>query len=73
MMEAICSSEMSVPTRNTWHHIPQDGSLLNSLTGVGVLSHPDDANRSLALACSDALMHASLLCCLGAHQPKAYL
>jgi hypothetical protein len=27
MMEAICSSETSVLTRATWHHIPEDGIL----------------------------------------------
>jgi hypothetical protein len=29
MMEAICSSEMSVLTRATWHHIPEDCILHN--------------------------------------------
>jgi hypothetical protein len=27
MMEAICSSETSVLTRATWHHIPEDSIL----------------------------------------------
>jgi hypothetical protein len=27
MMEAILSSELSIPTRATWHHIPEDGIL----------------------------------------------
>jgi hypothetical protein len=27
MMEAICSSEMSVLTRATWHNSPEDGTL----------------------------------------------
>jgi hypothetical protein len=45
----------------------------NSLTGTGVFSRPDDASCSLALACFNALMYCSLLCCLGAYQPKTYL
>jgi hypothetical protein len=27
-VEAICSSEMSLHTRTTWHHIPEDSILL---------------------------------------------
>jgi hypothetical protein len=54
--------------------IPHDFmAVLNFLTGAGMLFCLDDANRSLALACSDGLMHASLLFCLGTHQPKTYL
>jgi hypothetical protein len=40
------------------------------LTGEGAFSRLDDASHSLALARFSALIHSSLLCCLGSHQPK---
>jgi hypothetical protein len=46
---------------------------INSLTGAGAFSRLDDASHSLALARFSALIHSSLLCCLGTHQPKTYL
>jgi hypothetical protein len=46
---------------------------LNSLTGAGAFSRLDDASHSLALARFSALIHSSLLCCIGTHQPKKYL
>jgi hypothetical protein len=46
---------------------------VNSLTGAGAFSRPDDASYSLALARFSALIHSSHLCCLGTHQAKTYL